>query len=330
MLRPPMERAGPEDQCTTPWSMGCEADGRERILIIRHGAFGDLIQSEGALRDIRAHHRDARISLLVAPAYAKLMARCPHVDELILDSRAPLAQFRRNLGVLRKLHNADFHRVYDLQGSFRTGLCRKLLGRRRRWFRRNNPSSSQRPDRDAYVEMLNQAGVPARHVQHPDVRWMADDITPVLAAHGVRPGYVALVPGSAARHAHKRWPHYANLARMIQTQGRQVVIAPGPDEMELARELSCIALQTPSGHLDWFALAGFLRHAAFVVGNDTGPTHLAACVGTPGLALFGPHTTPERTGIRLRAFEAIQVRDLWELSAADVLQRMESRLSSAA
>ncbi len=39
----------------------------ERVLIIRHGAFGDIVQSDGAFRDIRAHHPGAEIDLLTTP-----------------------------------------------------------------------------------------------------------------------------------------------------------------------------------------------------------------------------------------------------------------------
>ena len=64
------------------------ADAR-RILIIKHGAFGDVIQAEGALRDIRANHPDAHIAVLTMPAYRGLLARSPFIDEVIVDPRAP-------------------------------------------------------------------------------------------------------------------------------------------------------------------------------------------------------------------------------------------------
>ena len=150
----------------------------------------------------------------------------------------------------------------------------------------------------------------------------------MLASAGIEPGYIALVPGSAARHAHKRWPRFAELAQRLGERGHQVVVAPGPDELELARQLPCHVLQGPTGFLDWFALAGVLRQAAFVIGNDTGPTHLAACLGTPGLALFGSHTSARRTGIQMRSFDAIEVADLADLSVDVVMQAVVARLST--
>jgi ADP-heptose:LPS heptosyltransferase len=304
-------------------SMPATAAGRRpSILVIRQGAFGDLVQADGVLRDIRAHHPDAHITLLVAPQYQRLMERCPHVDTLIVDPRAPWHRINHNLELLRLLRERSFDRVYDLQDSQRTRLYRRLMRPDLPWLGKDNPGSSAVPDRTAYARLLARAGVPATQTDAPDVRWMADDVTALLAASAVEPGYVALAPGSSARHPHKRWPHYAELARRLADGGRQVVVAPGPDELELARSLPCQVLLGPSGFLDWFALAGVLASAAFVVGNDTGPTHLAACLGTPGLALFGPHTSAQRTGIRLRDFDAIEAPDLQRLSPDEVIARI--------
>ena len=299
----------------------------DAVLVIRQGAFGDLVQADGALRDIRAHHRQAQIALLVAPQYRKLMDRCPHVDELIPDPRAPLLRIGRNLTLLRQLRGRGFSHVYDLQGSGRTRLYRRLLSSAAAWHGKDNPGSSSTPDRTAYARLLARAGVAPVHADAPDVAWMADDVSGLLASAGIQPGYVALVPGSAARHPHKRWPHYAELARRLARSGRQVVVAPGPDELDLARDLPCHVLLGPSGFLDWFALAGVLRNAAFVVGNDTGPTHLAACLGVPGLALFGAHAAAQRTGIRVHAFDALEVADLQRLGVDEVIEGVRTRLA---
>lgn len=297
------------------------------VLVIRHGAFGDLLQADGALRDLREHHHDRHIVLLASSPYTRLMARCPHVDEVIGDPRAPLLQLGRNLALLRTLRERGFERVYDLQGSDRTALYRRLMPEPSHWLRKQNPADSGTPDRLAYAWMLAQAGIPVRHADAPDPRWMVDDARDLLVASGVPSDYVVLVPGSAARHEHKRWPGHAELARRLGDLGHAVVVVPGPDELDLARKVPCHVLIGPGGFLDWFALAGVLQRARFVVGNDTGPTHLAAALGVPGLALFGSHAAVERTGIRMGAFEAMQVPDLAELTVDTVLGEVSRRLS---
>jgi ADP-heptose:LPS heptosyltransferase len=310
-----------------PAAVPSRREDREPVLVIRHGAFGDLIQADGALRDIRAYHPQAWISLLVAPQFARLMARCPHVDEVLVDPRAPLLQLGRNFTVIRQLRMREFKRVYDLQGSDRTRLYRQFLPSVRTWSRKSNGDASGIPDRTAYARQLREAHVPARQAETPDVSWMADDVSHLLSAAGIAPGYVALVPGGASRHVYRRWPYFHELARGLIAAGRQVVYAPGPDEIELVRQLPGHALIGADGFLDWFGLAGVLRSAAFVVGNDTGPTHLAACLGRPGLALFGARTNARRTGIRYRDFDAIEVADLQQLQAGQVLAEVMLRLA---
>lgn len=302
----------------------------EKILVIKHGAFGDLIQIDGALRDIRAAHADAEIVLLTTPPFRKLMARCPHIDRIELDTRPPLWKPAEILKLARLLRNGHFSRVYDLQRSKRTARYRSLLLRTTTWVgkRANESGASSLANFRAQLEA---GGIAAPHSPNPDVSWMADDVSALLAAEGVAARYVALIPGCSARHPQKRWPYYAELARALLDAGVDVVTAPGPDELDLAHTIPGHVLLGPNGFLNWFELAGVLKQAHFVVGNDTGPSHVAACLGRPGLALFGPHSSAERTGIRRAGFDVIEVADLAALSVetvrAEVLARLDQEKS---
>lgn len=302
----------------------------EKILVIKHGAFGDLIQIDGALRDIRAAHAKAEIVLLTTPPFRKLMARCPHIDRILLDPRAPAWKPAAIFELARTLRSEGFSRVYDLQRSSRTERYRKLLLRNATWIgkRKGETGVSSLAN---FRPQLEAGGIAAPHSPNPDVSWMADDVSALLAAEGVAARYVALIPGCSARHPHKRWPYYAELARALLDAGIDVVTAPGPDELDMAHTIPGHVLLGPNGFLNWFELAGVLRQASFVVGNDTGPSHVAACLGRPGLALFGPHTSAERTGIRRARFDAIEVADLAALPVetvlAEVLARMDQEKS---
>lgn len=307
-------------------SRGATATRAESILVIRHGAFGDILQAQGALQDIRAHHPQARITMLVAPPFRRLVERCPFVDDVILDERARLTQPGRTLALAGALRARGFERVYDLQGSDRTRLYRWLMPNVS-WSRRRNRRASTMPDRVAYREQLQRAGIVTCHAQRPDTQWMVVDVSELLAAAGIGERYVVLVPGSAMRHRHKRWPHYAGLADRLTALGLDVVVAPGPDEIDIAQDLPCQVLMGPGRVLDWFELAGVLRGASFVIGNDTGPTHLASCLGRPGIAVFGPHASAQRTGILNENFEAIEAPDLARLSVDEVMARVAPQLN---
>jgi ADP-heptose:LPS heptosyltransferase len=301
------------------------ASRRDKVLVIKHGAFGDLIQADGALRDIRKGLPQAEIVLLTTPPYRRLMERCPHIDRLLIDVRAPLWKLGENIRLARSLLQERFDRVFDLQKSGRSERYRRLLLRGLPWCGKQ-PGPRPPSMIEGFPAQLASAGLSAEHSLAPDVSWMAEDAAPLLAAEGVGEDYIVLIPGCAARHQHKRWPHYPALARALIMRGFEVVTAPGPDEIELAKSVPGHTLLGSRGFLDWFQLAGVLQRARFVIGNDTGPSHLAACLGRPGLALFGPHSSSVRTGIRRGAFEALDVPDLAALDVESVLAEVLPRL----
>ncbi|MDP2253544.1 MAG: glycosyltransferase family 9 protein [Thiobacillus sp.] len=304
------------------------ARAAEKILVIKLGAFGDVVQADGALRDIRAFHHDAEITLLTTPPFRKLMSRCPHVDHVLTDSRAPFWKAGEWIRLGRIFRGGQFTRVYDLQKQDRTELYRKLFFRNVSWSGRQ-PGPRPPSALEGFLSQLESAGIAPQHCLMPDVSWMADDMSEFLQQEGVRKPYVVLIPGCSARHPHKRWPYYGQLAAALIERGYEVVTAPGPDEIELARRIPGHTLLGPNGFLNWFELAGVLKGACYVVGNDTGPSHVASCLGKPGLALFGAHTSAARTGICRGEFHAIEVPDLAGLTVETVLAAVMPKLPPA-
>lgn len=304
-----------------------------RILIIKHGAFGDVIQTEGALRDIREHHAGDEIVVLTTPLYRRIFERCPWIDNVMVDPRAPRWRLDQMWKLGQRFRAGKFDMVYDLQNSSRTASYFRWFFQNTNWSGTapgcSHPHRAKKPKKirtlDRLAGQLKDAGVPVRHTRRPDVSWLADDVTALLAAAGVTRPYIVLIPGSSARHPQKRWPYYPALAKRLIDEGQEVVIAPGPDEQELAKKIPGIKIHGPRGYINWFELAGVLKGAAFVVGNDTGPSHLAAHIGAPGLALFGPHTTAERTGIERENFGAIEVAHLSALPVERVLDEIHLR-----
>lgn len=308
---------------------------REKILIIKHGALGDIIQSEGALRDIREHHPDAEINVLTEPAYAKIMERCPWVDQVIKDPRAPRWRLDKMWTLRRLLFSLNVDRVYDLQNSSRTADYF-------RWFFNNTEWSGTAPGcshphkapNPKNIHSLNRlrgqledAGLTCAHTLNPDVSWMAGDMSSLLLEENVAPDFILLIPGSSAAHPQKRWPYYAELSNRLIDAGYPTVTVPGPDELDLCASIPGTTL-TGGSFLGWFELAGVIAKAKFVVGNDTGPSHIAAHMGKPGLALFGAHTSVEKTGIKREAFDAIEVADLTDLSVDAVFEAVVEKLNS--
>ena len=312
----------------------------EKILIIKLGAFGDVMMSDGAFRDIRAHHQNAHISVLTTPPYRKIMHACPHIDEVLIDPRAPRWKFWTLIKVKQQLQAQDFTMVYDLQDNARTKLYFKWMTQVKKWSGTQKNASHRYTEAapktiaalDRMAGQLQAAGIDVQHTGAPDLSWMgqglSDEMEALLAAQNIQPGFVLLIPGASKRHPQKRWPHYGALAQWLRAQGHQVVTAPGPDELDLCANLPATMLMNGDKPLNFFQLAALIPHCGFVIGNDTGPTHLAAHTGkSKGLALFGPHT-PARLTCVDRKFDIIECANLHQLQLETVTDKLAKLLPS--
>lgn len=292
----------------------------QHILVIKHGALGDIVQAFGALEDIRTQHARAEITLLTAPAYVALLARSPYADRVVADTRPARWRLDAFLDLKRRL-GRPFDRIYDLQGSPRTRFYRSLLFRSADWSARPDPrgETEGRSTLEDFAAQLRAAGIAPVHSLSPDPGWMLD--------HGGRSAewplngpYAVLIPGSAARHPGKRWPGYAELADRVAGAGLTPVVAPGPDEADILEGSAARRLFVDGHPLDLFDLATLFAGAEVVIGNDTGPTHLAAHLGCRGVALFGGAVTPQRSGLAHTRMKWIHTRDLPSLPVDLVLE----------
>jgi len=156
-------------------------------------------------------------------------------------------------------------------------------------------SRHQRHDLDAALAVMGVPGV--------DESWPTMRLPAPLRAAGARrraqlsdgDGLVVLLPGSR-RNGEKRFPAeiFAALAGALRGRGHAVVIVVGPGEEEVAARVAIGGAHAePTGWaLD--ETAALFAACDVAVGNDSGLTHLAAAVGCPTVALFGP-TDPRRT-----------------------------------
>lgn len=302
------------------------------ILIIKLSALGDLVQADGAMRDIRLYHSGDRITVMTTPPYRRYMERCPWVDEVFIDPRAPRFHLLRMTDLRNRLHRLKFDRVYDLQQVGRTGFYYRWVFPPVWWlgdaagcdvFLKRPPESCAA---DHFRAHLLKAGIAADHTLACDVSWMGDEVDRLLEQNQLEPGYVLLIPGASAAHRVKRWPHFDLLAQRLIDTGYKTVTVPGPDEMETCRSMPGTMLVSENGYLDYFELAGVAKHASYVIGNDTGPTHIAAHLGCEGMALYGGHTPPLTTGIQHTGFNWFEAQDLGEITLETVWRELVDKV----
>ncbi len=298
---------------------------QKRVLIIKLGALGDIVQAEGAIHDLRCHHPEADIAVMTTPPYEKLMNRCPWVDRVILDPRDSRFRLDLMLKLRKNLRQQRFDMVYDLQQVGRTDFYYRWFFKGTAWLggAKGCAVYCRRPDdrcaADHFKVSFEAAGIDSRHTLMSNMGWMSDDIDDILGKYGLTENYIVLVPGWSGEHPEKRWPYFATLAERLLTVGWRVVTVPGPDEMELCQKIPGDMLTDEGRYLDYFQLAGVLKKAGFVVGNDTGPTHIGAHLRRPGLALFSDHFKPAFTGIQHSLFTWLETPSLNDISVEEVM-----------
>ena len=266
-----------------------------RILVIKLAALGDFVQAFSPFAAIRAQHPGAHITLLTTPPFVALAEAAPWFDEVWGDGRPDWTSLPAVARLALRLRQADFARVYDLQTSSRSSRYRLFVGRRAEWS--GIARGASHPDADPARDLLHTverqrgqlraAGIgdfPA-----PELDWLAVDVSGfALPKH-----FALLVPGASPMRPGKRWPaeHFAELAERLNLPA---VLCGGPAEASLAREIKSLAPGTLNltGRTDLRQLAAVARRAVLAIGNDSGPTHLAAAAGCPTLALFGGESDP--------------------------------------
>lgn len=293
-----------------------------KVLAIRHGALGDVIQALGPLQAIRRHHPDAHLVGLTGAAFADLLWASGWFQEIWVDDRPPLWRLGSWLGTVRRLRATGFDRVYDLQTSSRTAWYFRLMGSPAPEWSGVAPGASHAHDNPGRIEMhtvdrqaeqLRLAGIAS--VPPPDVSWLDADASSL----GLPDRFALLVPGGSAHRPSKRWPiaHYVALAEALNGLGLTPVVAGTREESGLAREIAGAVDLT--GRTSILELAGVARRARLAIGNDTGPMHVTAAVGCPSLVLFSAESDPARCAPRGRLVETLRRPDLADLGVDDVV-----------
>jgi ADP-heptose:LPS heptosyltransferase len=299
------------------------------ILIIKLGSLGDVVQISGALRDIREHHQNEKITILTTSKYLNLFKNCPYVDDCLEDERLPRYNVFYLLRLKKSINSLNFNKVYDLQNSNRTNFYKKFLFNIKDWSsskdipeNKYNNSVLQRFD-----EQLRKSNIQTRYTLKPDFSWAAVHTNNYNLDTNKK--YILFFPFCSKDLNHKRWPYFSELINLIKQNHSQyeLVVAPGPGEIEEAKSFKIRVALNNNSALDFFELASLIKKSHLVIANDTGPAHMAAHLGAKGFALFGPHTTPEKVSIEREKFIALQTTDLKSLFADRVYALIKSSIT---
>jgi heptosyltransferase-2 len=284
-------------------------------LVIQTSFLGDVVLTTPLLAELA--HRGP-VHVVATPAGAPLLARNPDVAGVtIYDKRGTargvggLANVAAELSAARLRaagEGASDAVAYLAQGSVRSAALARLAGFRTRvgfetsagrWLYTRRVV--YRDDRHHAERLWSLAAAGADASPTPEQLRPRlfpggaerEAVDRLLAAAGSGAAqWIALAPGSV--WATKRWPFYAELARLLPHSARIAVIG-AKDDAPLASEIAAAAgdrVLDATGQLSLLGSAELIRRCAVLVTNDSSPQHLASAMGTPTVTVFGP-TVPE-------------------------------------
>ncbi len=280
-----------------------------RLLVIKPSSLGDIVHALPTFDALRRRFPDAEISWLVKTQWADILRRVEGLDRIWPVGRG-LSDWLTEIGRLRA-HRFDL--ALDLQGLFRSGAAAWLTGCGVRIGFANAREGSPlcythriavpSPEVHAVDRYLLAARALGCSPSPPVFRLspLAADreiVHTLLAGLGVGPSDRWVALHVSARWATKRWPtaSFVTVARSLVRDGIPVVLIGAPDEQAEARRVAAQSGAADlSGRTNLAVLPALLQAAACLVTNDSGPMHVAAAMGTPVAAVFGP-TSPIRTG----------------------------------
>ena len=316
----------------------------KKILVIKLSALGDFVLALAAMKKIRQAHKRAHITLLTTPPFESLAKACPYFNAVETDGRPEgLGAW---LALRKRIKDAKYDRVYDLQTSAQSARIFHMLAPfPPEWsgiaagcsLPHKNPNRNRMHTLERQADQLKYAGIwpdaPTEpgSAPGPDLSWVLpkpSQLRPVPG--GVKPKpYALFVPGGSAHRLDKRWPaeRYGQLGKILVDRGYDIVIIGGPQESALARQIQREVGQVRdlTGRTDFAKVAMLGAKAALVVGNDTGPLHLAAATGSPTVVLFSSASDPQLAAPRGHV-TVLRSGDLADLSVAEVLQAANALL----
>ncbi|MEZ2390348.1 glycosyltransferase family 9 protein [bacterium RCC_150] len=285
-------------------------DGVSRIVVLRGGGLGDLIFAIPAMAALKAAYPGATITLLGTPVHKALIeATKSPVDEVrILPFSEGVRPGYEDPDELDRFFAEMREQRFDLAvqlhggGRYSNPFLLRLGARHTVGARTADAASLERTVPYLYyqheplraLEVAGFAGafpvdLEARLAPAEDSGTLSPGLGDSLGDTNAQP-LVVLHPG--ATDPRRRWPEdrFAELAMACAGDGCQVVVVGDQSEKDLAERIANLAgpvsIRSLAGQLDMAGLVALLSHSAVVVGNDSGPRHLAQALGVPTVGIF--------------------------------------------
>ena len=307
------------------------------ILIIKHGSLGDLIQANGAIKDIKKSFKSSKLFLLTTLPYLEFMSECPHLDGVILDKRSPRWNLFYLFSLKKSLEKYNFTHIFDLQNSSRTKFYKNFIIKNAVWS--SSVTSLNEGEKisefnkesvlDRMEQQLKKSNISAENVKNVDISWCIKDVSRNLKQY-TNDEYILIFPFCSKKNQQKKWPYFQELIIKIRELFKNkysILIAPGPNEIEEGKKLNAKIVLNDDKPVSIGHLISLIYNAKYVISNDTGPAHACTHLKKKGLVLFGSHTSPEKVNIGNNNFRPIVTKNLSDLKVSEVLKEISKDLN---
>lgn len=292
------------------------------VLIVKPSSLGDVIHALPAVALLYRAVPGVHLSWLVNEEYASLVQRVPVIDDAIPFRRQRWGSLR-HLGELvehiRELRSRRFNLAVDLQGLLRSGFISLLSGAPCRigfagaregailfYTKRIRVPAQHRHAVDRNIALVRSAFDTDLPAAFPSLRQKPEDSIQadrLLASPGLAGAAPLIAVAPAARWPSKIWPAASfaeTIDRLCTRFPHAGVWLMGTEaERPITEAVASACIVKPpvdlAGRTDLGVLIEMLRASRVLLSNDSGPMHLAAALGTPVVAMFGP-TDPTLTG----------------------------------
>lgn len=302
-----------------------------RILVVRLGSMGDILHTLPAVASLKHSLPHSHLSWLMHPRWAPLLAGNPFLDEVIPFHRGSFGVMR---AAWKRLRSQRFDVAVDFQGLVQSALV-AALARPDKLYGFGPMQARERPAVLFYSHATNARSV---HMVDQNLELAASAGAsstlrafpiPQGSPEGTLPEGRFVLTSPLAGWGAKQWPveFFAELARRLRAECGLGLVVNGPPQK--APQLNQITGAVP--HLSGLeGLIDATRKATAVIGVDSGPLHLAAALGKPGVAIYGP-TDPVRNGpyggtitvLRVTGAETTHRRDADPASSMRSIQPLE-------
>ncbi len=273
----------------------------KKILVIKLGALGDFIISIGGIMRLKEVYPDAEFTLMTHRSLISIAQQMGMFSDFIIDNRTSYFNIGEHARIAREVLSHKFDIVIDYQANRRTrcnyySVLRWLSSASFEWIDAVKFKKINIEKKRAYS--WGKSTVGTHKVEYPR--------TELSFLHGenkhfgeLPERFVLMIPGCSPKHPYKRWPvhYFREIAQRLAARGiHSVVMGTQAEAAEVEGITSdmpmAVSMLNKTSLLD---IPDLVRRSIAVIGNDTGPSHIAAFSGRPNIAIFDQRTAASIT-----------------------------------